>query len=456
MPLRIANAAGFLGDRPHAARELVERAEVDYLTLEYLAELTLSILARLREKDPDAGYARDFLDVLTSLCPALYLQGQLKLVTNAGGMNPRACSAAAGRILSAHGCENMPIGIVTGDELTGQLEVLLLAGCTLENFDTGQPFSELTQKVISANAYLGAEPIRDLLAAGARMIITGRVADVSLTVGPAVHHYGWSWDEWDRLAGASVVGHLIECGAQVTGGYHTAWQHLDLTHVGYPIAEIDEHAAATITKPAGTGGAVTRETVVAQLLYEIGDPAHYLTPDVEVDFTTVQLEDHGHDRVTVRGATGRPAPATCKVSLVYENGYTAAAHLVVYGRDCRAKAKTTAQMVWDRVERTGFKLEAVHAELLGTGDSVPGLHEAPNDLREIVLRLAVRDSRREAVAQFTKEVAPLITSGPSGLAGYATGRSPIYPVFALWPTLIPRDSVVPHTELRTAKQWAKE
>ena len=455
MTIRVANAAGFLGDQIDAPRLLVERTEVEYLTLEYLAELTLSILARAREKDPQAGYARDFLDVLRGLCPAIYMQPQLRLVTNAGGMNPPACAAAAGAILTENGSGSLPIGVVTGDDLFDRLEELLASGCEFVNLDTGQPLSELQRPVISANAYLGAAPLATALGGGARLVLAGRVADASLTVGPCLFEFGWSISDWNRLAAASVAGHLIECGAQVTGGYSHGWRDWNLADVGYPIAEIEDDGSTTITKPSGTGGAVTRETVIEQLLYEIGDPAHYLTPDVDVDFTTVEVEDQGLDRVLVRGATGRPAPADYKVSLAYHDGFAAARQLLVYGRDCVEKAQACAAMVAQRLERAGCRLAHTQFELLGAGAGVPSLHAPPDDLREVMLRLAVRDPRREAVERFAKELAPLVTSGPAGLAGYAVGRPTVYPVFAYWPTLVPRELVPAEVEVRAANQWSE-
>jgi hypothetical protein len=454
--IRIGNGAGFLGDNLDAPLRLVEAAEVDYLTLEYLAELTLSILARQREKDPAAGFAGDFVTVLQSLCPALRDQPDLKIVTNAGGMNPWACAAAAARVLADAGLSETTIGTVVGDDLLPRLDELQAAGCRFENLDTGQPLAELGSTVVSANAYLGAVPIVGALDGGARIVITGRVADASLTVGPVMHEFGSDWNDWNCLAGASVAGHLIECGAQVTGGLYRHWQDLHLANVGYPIAEIDYNGAATITKPNGTGGAVNRRTVAEQLIYEIGDPAHYLTPDVDVDFTTIELEEIGSDRVAVRGATGRPAPATLKLSLAYRAGFMASGQLLVQGHDCVAKARACGQMILDRVAAAGFAIERPRIECLGAGEGVPGLHPEPDDLREVVLRVAVHDSRREAVERFVAEFAPLITSGPPGLAGYASGRSPVRPVFAYWPALVPRDFIKCQVDVRDAAKWLSE
>ncbi len=349
MSIRIANGAGFLGDNLDAPRLLVENAEVDYLTLEYLAELTMSILARQREKDPAAGYAADFLDVLKSLLPELTSQPELKIITNAGGMNPQACAVAVAQILNPAGLGETTIGVVSGDDLLPRLSELQSAGCRFENLDTEKPLAKLGFPVVSANAYLGAQPITKALADGARIVITGRVADASLTVGPAAHEFGWRWDDWNRLAGGSVAGHLIECGAQVTGGLYRHWHNLDLSNVGYPIAEINDDGSCTITKPKDTGGAVNRNTVIEQLVYEIGDPAHYLTPDVDVEFTNVEVTDSGPDRVEVHGAIGRPAPDSYKVSLSYAAGFTASGTLLVYGDDCVEKARACGGMILKRV-----------------------------------------------------------------------------------------------------------
>ena len=460
--LRIANGAGFLGDWIDAPRRLVERAQVDYLTIEHLAELTMSILARQREKDPETGYAEDFLDVLRSLAPALQQQAQLKIVANSGGMNPPACVRASAKILAGAGLGETTIACVTGDDLLPRLPELLAAGCELLNLDTGHPLAEFLRSsargqapVVSANAYLGARPIAETLAAGARIVITGRVADASLTVGPAMHEYGWLWDDWDKLAAASVAGHLIECGAQVTGGYSVDWQQYDLADVGYPIAELAGDGNSFITKPAGTGGAVNRRTVAEQLVYEIGDPRHYPTPDVDCDFTTVEIEEAGIDRVAVSGATGRPATDTYKVSLAYRDGWMASGQLLVYGSDCREKAEACGTIILERCKLAGYELARTHVDLLGYGGGVPGAwfwrkYQSPG---ELMLRVTAHDPRREAIDYFAKQFAPLITSGPAGLAGYAAGRPQVRPVFAYWPTLVPKSLVEPKTEVRTAQEW---
>ena len=464
MTLRIANAAGFFGDNLDAPRLTVERAEVDYLTLEYLAELTMSILARIREKNPQAGYAADFLTVLESLTPALSAQPQLKIVTNAGGMNPHACAAAAAKILCDAGLGETQIGIVDGDDLLPRLEELQSAGCAFEHLDSGQPLASLQHPAVSANAYLGAKPIAQALSDGARIVITGRVADASLVVGPAMHRFGWDWDDWNRLASASVAGHLIECGAQVTGGFYTNWNggkleqdftsglRLDLGNIGYPVAEIESDGACVITKPEGTGGIVNRQTVCEQLVYEIGDPAHYLTPDVDVDFTNVQVEELGPNRVRVIGALGNPAPDSYKVSLAYRDGFTGSGTMLCYGRDCVAKARACAGIIRQRLAASGCEFfdEDFYVELLGSGDGVPGLHSAPAELREVMLRVSVRNADRAAVERFLREFAPLATSGPAGLAGYAAGRSSARPVFSYWPTTVRKEYLTPGVQVVAA------
>lgn len=455
----IANGAGFLGDWIDAPRRLVERAEVDYLTIEHLAELTMSILARLREKDPNAGYAEDFLDILRSLLPALEHQSQLKIVANSGGMNAPGCVRAAAKILGEAGLGSTPIGCVAGDDLLPRIAELMKDGCALVNLDTGEPLAELIrrQSIVSANAYLGAGAIAEALAADARIVITGRVADASLTVGPAMKEFGWQWDDWNKLAAASVAGHVIECGAQATGGYSVDWPQYDLSDVGYPIAELSADGGTVITKPNGSGGAVTRRTVVEQLVYEIGDPQHYLTPDVDCDFSTVEVAEIAKNRVQVRGATGRPATDTYKVSLAYRDGWMAAGQLLVYGQDCREKAEASAKIILDRCKLAGFDLARTEVELLGYGGGVPGTwfwrkYQTPG---ELVLRVAAHDPRREAIEYFAKQFAPLITSGPAGLAGYAAGRPQVRPVFAYWPTLVPKSMIQPQVEVRAAKEWAQ-
>ena len=442
--VRIGNGCGFWGDNLDAPIYLAEQGRLDYLTLEYLAELTMSILALQKERDPDRGYAHDFLDVLARLTPALQKQPRLKIITNAGGMNPAACAAEAKAILDKAGLKGRRIAVISGDDLFPRLDRLLAAGHELKNLDTGRPLGDVRSKVVSANAYLGARPIVEALAAGADILITGRVADATLTLAPAIHEFGWAWDDWDRLSAASVAGHLIECGALATGGLWYGWSQLpDLANIGYPIAEIDESGTFRITKPPGSGGAVTYETVVEQLLYEVGDPAAYLTPDVVADFTSVTFHEIGKDVVEVRGARGKPATPTYKVSIAYRDGFASSGTLAIFGPNVPANARHCGLVLLDRVKRAGYDLERKNIECIGAGAVVPGVMPEPSGLGEVMLRVSVHDSRKAAVERFTKEFAPLVTSGPNGVTGYTTGRPSVREVFAYWPALIDKKAVQP-------------
>lgn len=452
--IRVGNGVGFWGDNLDAPRVLTERGSLDYLTLEYLAELTLSILAHQRSRNPDAGYVQDFVTVVQNLIPSFQSQPRLRIVTNAGGMNPLACAKAVSNALAAAGLGSMRVAAVSGDDLLPRIDELLAAGEPFTNFDTGKPFAEVRPQLASANAYLGAAGIVEALGKQARIVITGRVADASLTVGPAVHEFGWKWDDWRRLGDATVAGHLIECGAQVTGGMFSGWNEaLSLDNLGYPIAEISEDGAVAISKPAGTGGAVTPETVSEQLVYEIGDPAHYLTPDVDADFSNVELQQEGPDRVTILRASGRPAPPTYKVSMAYRDGYMASGTLVVCGAHAARKARTAGELILARVKAAGINLARTQIECLGTGDTLPGVWSRNDDALEVVLKVSAHDPSREALERFVREFSPLVGAGPPGVTGYTGPRPKPYPVFAYWPTTIARDRVAPIVDVRAASDW---
>jgi len=448
--VRIGNGCGFWGDNLDAPVRLAAAGKLDYLTLEYLAELTMSILAVQLAKDPTAGFATDFVDVLTRLAPILNHLPQLKVVTNAGGMNPVGCAAAAREVLTKAGLPEKPIAVVGGDDLMPRLDELIAAGHEFKHLDSGDPLSSIRGKVVSANAYLGAKPIVDALKLGADIVITGRVADASLTVGPAAFEFGWDFTDshLDRLAAATVAGHLIECGAQVTGGL---WINADddarLGNVGYPIAVMAEDGTFSITKPAGTGGAVNIETVVEQLLYEVADPAKYYTPDVVANFTTVQVKETETDVVAVTGGTANGVTDTYKVSIAYRDGYMAAGTLVIAGPHAVEKARQSAAVFLERLRRAGFTYAASHVEVLGAGATVPGVLKADHEPPEVVLRIAMKDSNRASIERFTKEFAPLVTGGFPGTTGYTTGRPPIREVFAFWPALVAKSAVTPTVNL---------
>jgi hypothetical protein len=439
--IRIGNASGFWGDSLDAPLRLARDGRLDYLTLEYLAELTMSILALLRRRDPAAGYATDFLDALDRLGPTLAAQPNLKIVTNAGGMNPAGCASKAKDILAKQGLTR-PVGVVSGDDLLPRLDELVAAGHALTNLDTGEAFPTIRERVVSANAYLGARPIAEALGRGASVVVTGRVADASLTLGPCVHEFDWAWDDWNRLGAGSVAGHLIECGAQATGGlWVNADDSTNLSDVGYPVAEVAADGSMTITKPERTGGAVNVETVSEQLLYEVADPANYYTPDVVADLTTPRLTQSAKDVVRVTDSTGKPATDSYKVSIAYRDGYTSSGTLVIAGPNAAAKARRSGSILLDRLKRAGHSYVNSVVEVLGAGDSLPGVLPAC-DPPEVVLRVAVRDPNKAAVERFTKEFAPLVTAGFAGTTGYTTGRASVRETFAYWPALIAKSAVV--------------
>ncbi len=446
--VRVGNGCGFWGDSPDAPVRLAEHGRLDYLTLEYLAELTMSILAVQRQKDPAAGYATDFPDVLARLTRVLAEQPNLKIVTNAGGMNPHACAAKARDVLAQAGLGARRVGVVSGDDLMPRLDELLAAGHALNHLDTGAPLATVRDRVVSANAYLGAKPIVDVLKLGADVVVTGRVADASLTVGPVAHEFGWDFSDLDRLAAATVAGHLIECGAQATGGL---WIDADdatrLETVGYPIAEVGAGGDFTVTKPAGTGGVVNVETLAEQLLYEVADPARYFTPDVVADFTTVRLRLAGPGVVAVTGGSANGVTDSYKVSVAYRDGFTAAGTLIVAGPHAAAKAQRSGAIILDRLAQSGLTFAHSHVEAIGAGACVPGVVTAAFDPPEVTLRVAVRDPRRAAVERFTREFAPLVTSGYAGTTGYTTGRPPVREVFAYWPALVAKSAVTPRAEV---------
>lgn len=453
-PLRIGNAQGFWGDQVDAAARLVaQQPDLDYLTLDYLAEVSMSIMAIQRERDPAGGYARDFIDVVRSLAPCWKQGSKVGVISNAGGLNPHGCAEAVARVLGDEGLAGMTIGVVSGDDV---LSVIKQAGDaeegleSLRNLETGEPIAHVNHSLVTANAYLGAAPVAEALAGGAQIVITGRVADPSLTVAPCVHRFGWSWSDYDRLAGATIAGHLIECGTQVTGGIATDWLDIpDAATMGFPIVEVSSDGSLVVTKPVGTGGRVDLRTVKEQLLYEIGDPDNYVSPDVTVSFLSLSLDDDGQDRVRVSGARGRKASEFYKVSATYRDGFAAQGQLVIVGRDAATKARRTGEVILDRVRQAGFSLDRSLIECLGAGDVVPGVVSLARDAQqwEVVLQISVADRRREAVERFTKEIAPLVTSGPAGTTGYATGRPKVRPVFGYWPCLIAKEYVQPTVRL---------
>lgn len=446
-PLKIANASGFWGDQPDAAaRLLAAQPDVDYLTLDYLAEVSLSIMAIARAKDPAAGYARDFIEVVRSLIPFWKQGGRTRIVTNAGGLDPQACGRAVRDELAKAGLADRKVAVVSGDDVLAWVQAHI-GECA--NLETGAALEPLAAKLVTANAYVGADAIVAALQASADIVITGRVADPSLTVGPARAHFGWGADAHDRIAAATIAGHLLECGTQACGGFSTDWLSLPGNHnIGFPVAEIASDGSCVMTKPTGTGGVVTIPSIKEQLLYEIGDPGNYLSPDATVSLLGVKLAQVGPDRVQLTGATGRPPPDSYKVSATYRHGFKAHGMLTVFGDQAVAKARRAGGGVIRRLTEAGCRYRETLVECLGTGASVAGLGQRvpEGDLIETVLRISVAADSEEPVRRFTRAIAPLVTSGPQGVTGYASGRPKVLPVFGYWPCLVPRTVVNP--------QWA--
>jgi hypothetical protein len=451
--VRVANAAGSLDDLHDVAPAVVENEPVDYVTLCYLSEEALPPLACARYEDPLGGHVPVFADAVAGLCPAFFLQGQLKLITDAGGTNARACAEEAGRILSNSGSAELPIAVVTGDDVRSAIEQLLRDAHALENVDTGQPFEELTRPVIAAHAWLGARPIADALAAGSRIVITGPASPAAPLVGLSAYENRWKWDDWDRLASATVAGKLLAGGTRLAGGDPSIWENDLLTPVGYPLAEIDADGSATITTQVNSSGGVTRETVVQQLLAGVRNPLQYETPDVTADLGSTSVTRIAPDCVEVRGAKGSPAADSYAVSVVYQIGFMATALLWIGGRGAAAKAKSVAELLLGRIERAGFQLAQTQMRLLGSGAALPCPRQPSEELREVVLHLAARDDRRTAIERFVREVAAVGCSGPPGVVRLAGRPGRVEPALAVWPTRLPKDVVQPNVIIRSASQW---
>ncbi len=443
--VRIGNAYGFWGDRLDAAGEMLALdPDLDYLTLDFLAEVSMSVLALQRSRDPVAGWPRDFLEIVGSIAPYWRGGGRCRIITNAGGLNPMGCARACREVLENGGCSGRTIAVVAGDDVMDIIRGEQPNGELLRNLDTGESIETVRDRLVTANAYLGARPIVEALQRGADLVITGRVADPSLTVAACVHAFGWAWDDLDRLAGATVAGHLIECGTQVTGGIATDWLDVpNVARIGFPIVEVADDGSCLVRKPQSTGGRVCESVVKEQLVYEIGDPDAYLSPDVVVSLLSLHVEDQGEDRVGIRGARGRPAPSTYKVSATYQDGFRAQGLLTVYGDRCVAKARRAAQSVLDRLRASGVSFRESLIECVGAGASRPQGEDpvVAEQLKETVLRLAVADDSREAVERFSRQWMPLVTAGPQGTTGYAEGRPRIHPMYRFWPCLIERDRV---------------
>jgi hypothetical protein len=454
--IRIANGQGFWGDSLEAPVEQVRRGPIDYLTLDYLAEITMSVMQKQRARDPQAGYARDFVEMIARVLPDLK-ERRIRVVANAGGVNPLACRDA---VLDAARRQNIEIQVatVTGDDIMDRLDQLLARGIELKNMETGEPLSAIRAQVESANVYFGAFPIAQALGAGAEIVITGRVTDTGLALGPMIHEFGWKIDDWDKLAAGTIAGHTVECGAQCTGGNcQVDWETMpNLADIGYPIIEAEPDGTFVITKHAGTGGRVTVASIKEQLLYEMGDPKQYITPDCVADFTTIQLEQAGPDRVRFTGIKGRPFTGFYKVSISYSAGFKSIGSLVYAWPDAYKKARAAEQILRQRLDRLGLRFEAMRAEFLGANacHGIAAAEPTPEmepHLSEVVLRFGVRSENRSAVERFTREIPPLALNGPPVVSGLGLGRPRVEEIVAYWPALIPKSEVTPEVQLWPAE-----
>jgi hypothetical protein len=447
--VRVAAGQGFWGDDLDAPRRQVEGGQVDYLMLDYLAEVTMSILQKQKERDPSLGYARDFVGAMESVLPAVVEKG-VKVVANAGGVNPRSCAAAVKGVAEKCGAKRkLRIGVVTGDDLLDKLDALLAGGHALANMDTGEPLSNVRGKVLSANAYIGSVPIVEALAAGANVVITGRSTDTALTMAPLRHEFGWGANAWDQLAAGIVAGHIIECGAQCSGGNCLYdWRSIpDVAEVGYPLVEATDDGTFVVTKHANTGGRVSIPSVTEQLVYEMGDPRSYITPDVIADFTTIKLSDDGDNRVRVSGIKGRPPTDKLKVSIAYQAGFKAVGTLVYAWPDALDKAKLADKVLRQRLDRLGLRFERVLTEFVGANATHGRLAGDQSGAPEVQLRFGVRGSDRSAVERFTREIAPLVLNGPPSVTGFAGGRPKVEEIVAYWPALIDKSVVRTSVEI---------
>lgn len=448
--IRIANGQGFWGDSLEAPIEQIRRGPIDYLGLDYLAEVTMSILQKQRSRDPRAGYARDFLGVIERAGRDI-VEKNIRVIANAGGVNPEACRAAAAAAFKAAGVvKPVKVAVVAGDDIMNRLDDYIARGIALKNMDTGEPLSTIRDRVQSANVYFGAWPIADALDRGAQIVVTGRCTDTGLALAPMIHEFGWERGDWNRLSAGTIAGHTIECGAQCTGGNSQVdWASIArFEDIGYPIVEAEADGTFIVTKHEGTGGRVTVAGIKEQLVYEMGDPCAYITPDCVADFTTIQLEQVGPDRVRFSGIQGRPATEFYKVSISYSSGFKAVGSLIYGWPDAYKKAQAADRILRARLERLGLRFEAVRTEFVGANAVHEHLAGEPSaDAPEVVMRIGVRSMERAPVERFTKEIAPLALNGPPVVTGFASGRPKVEEIVAYWPALMPKSAVEPQVSV---------
>ena len=453
--IRIASGQGFWGDLPDAPYDQVMKGEIDYLVMDYLAEVTMSILQKQKNQNPAMGYARDLPELASKILPACLEKG-VKIITNGGGVNPLACADA---IMEKSLDLNLPkvdIAVVLGDDIIQGIDDIISAGCELNNMETGESIVNYKDKLLSANVYFGAFPIVEALEKGADIVITGRTTDTGLTLAPMIYEFGWSNDNYDLLSAGTIAGHILECGAQSTGGNFLGdWQSIEnLENIGFPIAEAYPDGEVIITKHKNTGGRVSFDTVAEQLVYEIGDPKEYITPDCVADFSSIRLEDLGNDRVRVYNAKGSKETDFYKVSCSYHAGYSAAGSLTYSWPQALTKARAADKILRKRLENLGLVFDEIRSEFIGYNSTHGPLAEDIEEdrINEIMLRIAVRSMDRNAVKRFGKEIAPLILTGPPSVTGFAGGRPKPSEVISYWPALMPKSLVQPKVKILELKE----
>ncbi len=440
----IGGGQGFWGDSNDAAIHLMRHGQIQYLGCDYLAELTLSIMARQKLKNPAAGYARDFIGLMREAGADARRRG-IRVITNAGGMNIQGAVDALAAEMKAQGQTGYKIGYVLGDELSDRIDELRAEGVTFENIDEVGNFDEIRPKIFNANVYFGHEAIVDCLEQGADTVLCGRAADSAMFLAPFVHEFGWAADDWDNLARGIMAGHLLECGGQGSGGnFEYGWRDVpDMDDLGFPIAEITPDTFE-ITKADHCGGLICEQSCKEQFLYEVHDPANYLTPDVNVDISHATLTEVGKNRVRVGGIKGKPRPDTLKLSIGYHAGYKVVGMLSFAWPDAYEKAQYAAEILRKKMQRKGLRAEDVHVSYIGLNSLHLGVadmsEEMTRNINEVVLRIAIRTKEKEEAAKLIPEIAPLQLNGPPG-ASFFGGRAHVQEVIGLWPTLIPRDAL---------------
>ncbi|MDZ7719544.1 MAG: acyclic terpene utilization AtuA family protein [Balneolaceae bacterium] len=448
--IKIASGQGFWGDLPNAPIDQVKNGEIDYLVMDYLAEVTMSIMQKQRMRNEKYGYARDFVDVIEATLQEIKHNG-VKVISNAGGVNPVACKDAILEVADKAGIRGLKVAVVDGDDILPNLEEFIEAGHELKNMETGESIVTIKNDLLSANVYFGCRPIVEALEKGADIVITGRVTDTGLTLAPMVYEFDWDYENYDLMAAGTIAGHIIECGAQVSGGNFTDWKTVeDFVNIGFPIIEAIPDGSFYVTKHEGTGGLISEMTVKEQLLYEIGDPKEYITPDCIADFTSVRIKQDEKDRVKVWGIQGQPDTPTYKISASYYDGYKLSSTLVYSWPDALKKAKRAGDILLRRAENLGITFRETNVEFVGVNacnEDASELKKDQSDLNEVQLRISVHGDSKDDLDRFGKEIAPLILTGPSGVTGFAGGRPKASEVVAYWPALLDKKAVQPNVNL---------